>query len=886
MTSYLDKVRQSSELSRRNFLKASAAATAALAAGGLAGCSPNEVEQVADDVSDVPELRNIVDGTWVSAACWHNCGGRCVNKVLVNDGVVVRQKTDDSHEDSYDYPQIRGCGRGRSQRMQVFSADRIKYPMKRKHWEPLTGGDKAMRGRDEWERISWDEALDYAAEEIKHVVDKYGHRSIYCSSGDEMFKTLALNGGFTYSWGTSSVGNWKWAMTYGLSPIGMEGNDRYDLFNSDYVVMIGTNPAWSSAGNPSWYYMHLRDAGIKFIAVDPYYNESYDMLDAEWIPVYPGSDSSLLIGVAYTMITEDSDRGLIDYELLKKCSVGFDADTMPEGSDPQENFKDYVLGTFDGVPKTPEWASEHCGAEPDSIRNLAYVLGKQNNVSLISSFSAARTINGEYYPQLFMTIGLMGGHIGKSGNCMTVSNNWYAGNTRTNMFQIGDSGLPAVPNPVDDKINDLNAWESILKGKYRYTGASLEVPGEEREIDIHMILYGGLNGYSRGTETGGMQTKPNMGKAIEVRHAVDFVLAIAYTFSTDAKYSDIILPATTEWERPGRLLNQQHETLIVYRQVCEPLYEAKSDQWIAIELAKKLGLDPSEAFPISETQQYFNQLAGTKVITEDATGFEPLISITQEDIDEWGVEGIPQNGKIGLKELLENGTYQISRKSGDVYSNVIGYKSFIDDPETNPRKTASGKFEIHSEALRKMFANTGYGNGAASAIPIWQPVVDGHEGTFTDWENKVKGDYPFQVFNPHYLRRSHSTFDNIGWLRKAFAHPVFINASDANDKGIKTGDTVLVWNDNGKTLRQASVTSRLMPGVIALPHGGWLDFDSEKGIDRGGADNMLCGSNDSISGVIGWNTCLVDFEKYDGESLIPDVEKPQAIALEEAADNE
>lgn len=68
------------------------------------------------------------------AACWHNCGGRCLNKVLVQDGVVVRQKTDDTHEDSPDYPQQRGCLRGRSQRKQVFAEDRIKYPLKRAGW--------------------------------------------------------------------------------------------------------------------------------------------------------------------------------------------------------------------------------------------------------------------------------------------------------------------------------------------------------------------------------------------------------------------------------------------------------------------------------------------------------------------------------------------------------------------------------------------------------------------------------------------------------------------------------------------------------------------------------------------------------------------------------
>ena len=87
MTSYMEKVRQSSELSRRGFVKASAAATAALAVGGLAGCAPNKVEPAKKD--EAADARNITDGTWVTAACWHNCGGRCLNKALVKDGVVI-----------------------------------------------------------------------------------------------------------------------------------------------------------------------------------------------------------------------------------------------------------------------------------------------------------------------------------------------------------------------------------------------------------------------------------------------------------------------------------------------------------------------------------------------------------------------------------------------------------------------------------------------------------------------------------------------------------------------------------------------------------------------------------------------------------------------------
>ena len=120
--SYLERI-QSSGISRRGFVKASAAAAAALSVAGIAGCAPNSVEETAEETAG-SEQRDLVSGEWKTASCWHNCGGRCVNKALVQDGVVIRQKTDDTHEDSPEYPQQRGCLRGRSQRKQVFADDR------------------------------------------------------------------------------------------------------------------------------------------------------------------------------------------------------------------------------------------------------------------------------------------------------------------------------------------------------------------------------------------------------------------------------------------------------------------------------------------------------------------------------------------------------------------------------------------------------------------------------------------------------------------------------------------------------------------------------------------------------------------------------------------
>ncbi len=85
-----------------------------------------------------------------------HCGGNCLFKLHVRDGVVTRIETDDGEE-----PQVRACARGRAYRQRLYAPDRILYPLKR-------AGEK---GEGKFVRISWDEALDTVARELKRVKD-------------------------------------------------------------------------------------------------------------------------------------------------------------------------------------------------------------------------------------------------------------------------------------------------------------------------------------------------------------------------------------------------------------------------------------------------------------------------------------------------------------------------------------------------------------------------------------------------------------------------------------------------------------------------------------------------------------------------------------------
>jgi anaerobic dimethyl sulfoxide reductase subunit A len=416
---------------------------------------------------------------------------------------------------------------------------------------------------------------------------------------------------------------------------------------------------------------------------------------------------------------------------------------------------------------------------------------------------------------------------------------------------------PSFPGPDPAKTDWYGmvwdeVWDAIVTGKYTAT-----VRGKV-DCDIKLISHLGLGA--------ALNQTPSLNRGIEAHRKVEFVVTSTSYYTTNAKYSDVVLPVTSLWEREGGLLTGNQEMLIYYSQVVKPLYECKDDEWIEIELGKRLGLDVAKIYPLSAKQQVFNAVAASSVMKADASGYEPLVTITDADIAEWGVTGKPQTGRISLKEYKDKGIYQIPRAPGDKFG-FIAKAAFRKDPVANPLKTTSGKLEIHCKALSDVIGS--YGWNKLPATPSYNPPVEGVEATFSDWKNQVKGKYPLQAYSIHYMRRSHSTLDNVTWLREAFPQEFMINSLDAADRGIKNGDIVKITSPHGAVIRPAFVTDRMMPGVTTLGEGAWAEIDETTGIDKAGASNSLLGGNPTGQGTQPYNTMIVQVEKSD-QLLPPD----------------
>jgi anaerobic dimethyl sulfoxide reductase subunit A len=229
---------------------------------------------------------------------------------------------------------------------------------------------------------------------------------------------------------------------------------------------------------------------------------------------------------------------------------------------------------------------------------------------------------------------------------------------------------------------------------------------------------------------------------------------------------------------------------------------------------------------------------------------------------------------VPLKKLIEDGGYQVERKDGDRFM-YTALSEYIDDPVANPLETRSGKLEIFCRDLEERIAN--YNTTTVAPIAKYVPALEGYEDSFSDWEGRVKGEYPYQLLGIHILRQAHSSFGNVKSIAEVFSNDLNLNEADANDIGVVTGDTVLLSNPHGKGVRRVQVASRVIPGVAIIGQGNWIELDDETGIDMGCNINSLTGPHLVSSGLSPYNTVLVKIEKWDGAPLEPDYLRPQVI---------
>ena len=826
-------------LSRRGFLKTTAVGAMAVGAGGL--LKTEEAQAFAyEPYPRDDELQTVV------TSCAHNCGSRHALVAHKKGDVIVRLSTDDGRfqkdgffgKDTEEEPQLRGCLRGRSYRQRLYSAERLLYPMMR----------VGERGEGKFKRVSWDEALNFVAMKMLQIKNTYGPTALVDQSyagasygvlhkSDQieglLGRFLGMFGCRTSSWsvpsyqGTTTSSRW----TFGTIE---DGNEDDAYAHSKLIIMWGWNPAYTFHGGNTFYYMRLaKQRGCKFVLVDPQYTDSAAVYDAWWIPIRPNTDAAMMAGMAHYIFTNN----LQDQAFIDKFCQGMDAGTMPDWAkdtpNGKENFKDYILGTYDGTPKTPEWAAAICGVPAADIVKLAEMYAKTKPAALKASWAPGRNAYGEQYNRMAAALQAMTGNIGVLGGCAEgVGKAWHP---------------EAVAYPYDEWAN---VWFASIKSD-RWAHIVLNYPNVKREEvglwprndqldgvipNIKGIFWQGSNWFNQLT---------NINKEIEAIKKLELVVCMDSTITPSGLYADVLLPVATHFERHDVALPWYKGHYYIHRpKVIEPMGESRTDFQIFTELAYRIGeLDP-------QGYGMFGKLYNPKA---DRSYFLNPDAVDEAYLTDWWNNRVMHHHHIDMswEEFKGYGIYKFLLDKPHV-----GFRAQIE--EGKPFQTPSGKIEILVNELAWVqdWTKTKYGEHVPS-IPKW----------IEPWESlnsaKTK-DYPFHLVSPHPRWRTHSIFNNCAWLRETYDQECTLNASDAKKLGIKTGDTVELWNERGKVVVPAYVTERCMPGVLVLHEGAWLDLD-ENGVDRSGNPDFLTLDAPSPAGAFAYNTVLCNIAKSDLE---------------------
>ncbi|MDM8546420.1 molybdopterin-dependent oxidoreductase [Candidatus Venteria ishoeyi] len=813
-------LQDSLNINRRDFLKTSAAAGAAVSLG----LKPEPAKAFAyEPYPRDDELETVV------TSCAHNCGSRHMLVAHKKGDVIVRLSSDDGRyqqggafgKDTFEEPQLRACLRGRSYRSRLYSAERLLYPMIR----------VGARGEGKFKRASWDEALGMVAQRMEELKAKYGPTALLDQSyagasygvlhkSDQieglLGRFLGMYGCRTNSWSVPSyqATTFSSRTTFGTIE---DGNEDDTFAHSKLIIMWGWNPAYTFHGGNTFYYMRMaKQKGCKFVVIDPQHTDSASSYDAWWIPIRPNTDAAMMAGMAYYIFANN----LQDQQFINRFVQGMDPGTMPHWAHGQESFKDYISGRSDGVAKTPEWAADICGVPAKDIIKLAHMYATTKPAALKASWAPGRNAYGEQYNRMAAALQAMTGNIGKLGGCAEgVGKAWHA---------------EGIAYPYDEFAN---VWYASIKSD-RWAHCVLNYPNVKREEiglwprnderdgvppNIRGIFWQGSDWFNQLT---------NINKEIAAIKKLDMVVCMDSTITPSGLWADVLLPIATHFERHDVALPWYKGHYYIHRpKVIEPLGESKTDLQVFTELAYRLGF--GERFNPKANRNYFHH--------NDA--------VDESYLREWWVNKVMHHQHVTMpwEEFKKRGVYKFKLPRPHV--------AFQDNIEKGVAwSTPSGKIEIFSSTLAqtKDWTKTQYGY-YIPAIPKW----------IEPWEslNSPKTQkFPFHMITPHPRWRTHSIFHNIPWLRETYTQEITLNASDAKRLGIKTGDTLEVWNDRGGIVLPAFTTERCMPGVVIVYEGAWMDLD-EDGWDRAGNPDFLTLDEPSPAGGFAYNTILVNLRK-------------------------
>ena len=840
----------------------------------------------------------------MSEQVFTNCTTEGPIQVYVRDGKVVRIRPLVADEKDFKPWSIEAGGRTytpptkfhlapfiHAERIRLYAEDRIKYPMKRKDFDPKGKRNQEKRGISGYERISWDEALDIVSGEIKRIREKHGGAAITgLTSSHHNWGIVGYKMGpfarfmdmleYTPVFDNpDSWEGWHWGAphTYGFFwRLGMP--EQYDLLqdvlkNTEMIVLWSNDPdstrAIYSAQDAVQWRQWLKEKGVEMVVIDPFFNYTAAHMDhAKWFPLRPDSGAALAQAIAYVWITEDT----YDKDYVAKRTVGF------------EEFKNHILGKDDGVPKTPEWASEESAIPARRIRALARAWASKRTVlsggTRGGEGSACRQAYATELARMMILLQAMQG-LGKPGVAIWGTTMGAPSNTtiffpgyadpdsRMGMSRAADRKLAT---PTKQRLYRITLPEAILNPPVEWDGEGFCGQSIEQQF-LHYVYP--MEGYPEvkmfyryGSSFIGTMVDTSKWVRMYQSPKLEFVVNQDCWWGGETGFADIVLPACTNLEREdiseawtsgGYSMHgcsgNNFRVLVRMKKCIEPLWESKPDYEIFSLISDRLGMKDiytEGKTDVDWAKAFFDISDAPKLITWEELEKKGYCIINPEEGRKptpalrWFAEGRtcdtpdPMNKKRGTDKGDELGTY-------------------------------SGKIEFVSQSLLKQWPDDDERPPLPHHIPSWE-----------GYRSEAYKKYPLQLISPHPRFSFHTHYDkHTKWLNEIPAQrimqdgyawwPARVHPKDAQARGIKNNDIIKLYNDRGAVLCIAVITERVLPGIIhsyaSSANYDPLEPGNPKSIDRGGCVNLLTPSRMVSRHAPGMapNSCLIEIVKWEEE---------------------
>ncbi|CAA0098478.1 Dimethyl sulfoxide/trimethylamine N-oxide reductase [Mycolicibacterium vanbaalenii] len=650
---------------------------------------------------------------------------------------------------------------------------RITSPAVRRGWLEAGPGHTDRRGADEFVAVSWDELTELLAAELRRVVQYHGNGAIYggsygwASAGrfhhaqSQVHRFLNCLGGHTFSRHSYSLGATGVIMprVVGTHDDLFKRSTAWDVIVNHTELLVcfgglalkntGVNHGGTTA-HPAREALHrFRKRGGRVVSFSPL----RDDVDGPcvWHAPVPGTDVAIMLALAYVLATES----LADRDFLATYCTGY------------ERFERYLLGTDDGVPKSPRWAARICGLAAADLTALAREMAAARTIVTVS-WSLQRTRHGEQAPWMGLTLAAMLGQIGLPGGGF---GHGYGSMNEPGLPPLR-CGLPRLPqgvNPVSTFIPVAAVSDMLLHPgePFDYNGLRLRYP------DIKLVYWAGGNPFHH------HQNIPRLRRALG---RPDTVVVHDPYWTAMAKHADIVVPSTTSLEREDLSGSRNDPVLMAMPKLTEPYADSRDDYQTFAALSRRLGFDHQ--------------------FTEGRTARQWLVHLYEKWSAELDFE-VPE-----FDEFWRAGQLRLPTEDG-----LTLLADFRADPSSHRLATPSGLIEIFSCAI------DGFGYDDCAGHPAWYEP--------TEWLGGPRAArYPLHLLANQPASRLHGQLDGGAASQKSKVsgrEPIRMHPSDARARGVGNGDVVRVFNDRGACLAGVVLDAGVRPAVVQLSTGAWFD---------------------------------------------------------------